>query len=378
MNMSLLNTPIMVGNVEMKNRIVMPPMATAKSDENGKVTDRLCDYYNEKSSGGYLGLIITEHSYVNLQGKASKGQLSIAEDSDIDGMKRIASTIHNNHTNVFAQINHAGSKSKQVITGFEPLSASSIKLPFAKENDCIPKEMTQIEIQNVVNDLATAALRVKKAGFDGVEIHSAHGYLLNQFFSPLTNERKDKYSGEILDGRIKLHLEIIEAVRKAVGSSYPVSLRLGACDFIEGGIVLEDSIYACKEFEKAGIDLLNISGGFYSYINLLDKEQGYFSNLSEKIKEAVHIPVILTGGITEATIAERLLQEHKADLIGIGRAMLKDSQWAKKQLKIYHRFPFIILITLNIQKERNSVLSLSIYLFLLCDRQSLICHIYRI
>ncbi len=328
--MSLLNTPIQIKDLVIKNRLVMPPMATTKANANGKVTKELCEYYEEKSRGGYLGLIITEHSFISQQGKAHKGQVSISKDSDIKELEKIVSIIHNNSTKVFAQINHAGGATQKEITGFDILSASAVPLPSRRTTTVLPKEMTQRDIDKVIDDFAEGALRAKKAGYDGVEIHSAHGYLLNQFFSPLTNKRTDKYTGTTLQGRIELHLQIINAIRKLVGNSYPIALRLGACDYMEGGITIEDSIAACKEFEKAGIDLLDISGGFCSYISPKTKQQGYFSELSEPIKKAVNIPVILTGGITTREAAEELLQTEKADMIGVGRAMLKNSNMAKQ------------------------------------------------
>lgn len=328
--MGLLNTPIQVKDFVIKNRLVMPPMATAKASPAGKVTNELCEYYEEKSKGGYFGLIITEHSFISRQGKAHKGQVSISMDSDIKELEKIVSVIHNHNTKVFAQINHAGGATQKEITGFDILSASAVPLPAGRTNMVLPKEMTQSDIDKVIADFAEGAFRAKSAGYDGVEIHSAHGYLLNQFFSPLTNKRTDKYSGATLQGRMELHLEIIHAVRKRVGNSYPIALRLGACDYMEGGITIEDSIAACKEFEKAGIDLLDISGGFCSYISPKTKRQGYFSELSEPIKKAVHIPVILTGGITTKEAAEELLQTEKADMIGIGRAILRNSDLAKQ------------------------------------------------
>lgn len=328
--MSLLNTPIQIKDLIIKNRLVMPPMATAKANLDGKITKELCEYYEEKSQGGYLGLIITEHSFVSQQGKAQKGQVSISKDSDIKELKKIVSVIHNNKTKVFAQINHAGGATTKEITGCDVLSASAVPLPGRRKNTVLPKEMTQNDIDKVIDDFAEGALRAKKAGYDGVEIHSAHGYLLNQFFSPLTNKRTDKYTGTTLQGRMQLHLEIISAIRKRVGNSYPIALRLGACDYMEGGITIEDSIIACKEFEKAGIDLLDISGGFCFYISPKTKQQGYFSELSEPIKKAVNIPVILTGGITTKEAAEELLQTEKADMIGVGRSILKNSDMAKQ------------------------------------------------
>lgn len=325
--MDMLNRPITVGKIILNNRLVMPPMATAKSGSDGKVTDALCKYYEEKSHGGYIGLIITEHSFISPEGKASNGQLSISSDDDIVGLHKLTDIIHKNKTKVFAQISHAGGATTKDITGYTPLSASSYVHPHKQDSKAI--EMTHQDIEIVIADFAAAAKRSKEAGFDGVEIHSAHAYLLNQFYSPLINKRTDEYTGATLEGRTKLHLEVIHAVRKAVGENYPIALRLGACDYMEGGTTIEDSIKAAILFEKAGIDLLDISGGFCFYTNPKDKSEGYFRELTHAIKQAVNIPVILTGGIVTKNSAEHLLQMNDADLIGIGRAILKNSNWAK-------------------------------------------------
>lgn len=330
--MNILNSSIMVRNLELRNRLVMPPMATAKAGNDGKVTEQLCQYYDEKSQGGYIGLIITEHSFISPEGKAGKGQISMASDSDIAGLSKVTEIIHRNGTKVMAQINHAGGAASERITGLTPVSASAVKSPRMPVTEPAPRELTLPEIGKVISDFAQAAQRAEKAGFDGVEIHSAHGYLLNQFFSPLTNRRRDEYSGASLGGRIRLHLEIIRAIRSAVGNDYPVALRLGACDYMDGGTAIDDSIFAAKEFEDAGVDLLDISGGFCGYIHPSVKEQGYFSEITEELKKHIKIPVILTGGIVDAATADTLLAEHKADLIGVGRAILKDSEWAKRAI----------------------------------------------
>lgn len=329
--MKLLKTPCSIKNLVLPNRLVMPPMATAKSTDDGKVTDALCEYYAEKSAGGYIGLIITEHSYVSQEGKAGKGQISIAKDEDVDGLKRMVSLIHANGSKVFAQINHAGGAAKREITGCTPLGASSLTLP--PPRNTVPTAMTAKDIEKVIADFASAAKRAKAAGYDGVEIHSAHGYLLNQFYSPLTNNRSDRYDGHSIQGRIALHLEVIAAVRQAVGNDYPLALRLGGSDYMAGGSSLEDAVLASMEFEKAGIDLLDISGGFCSYVHPTRKEPGYFGDVTEAAKKTLHIPVILTGGITDAEAAERLLEEGKADLIGVGRAILANSDWAKRAVE---------------------------------------------
>lgn len=336
--MGLLNKSIRIKNLELKNRLVMPPMAISKADENGKATTKTFDYYKEKSAGGYIGLIITEHSYVSQEGKASKGQLSIADDGAIAGLQQLASLIHKNNTNAIAQLSHAGGATTMAVTGLEQLSVSAVKMPRGSltaphGNGPLPKEMSLTDIKKVVDDFTKAALRAKAAGFDGVEIHSAHGYLLNQFYSPLTNKRVDEYTGNTIDGRIKLHLEIIQSISREVGESYPIGLRLGACDYIEGGSTIEDSVLAVKKFEKAGLDFIDISGGFCGYINPVSSEQGYFGELTKIIKQQVSIPVILTGGIVDAKAAEKLLLEEKADLIGVGRAILRDSSWPKEAIE---------------------------------------------
>jgi NADPH2 dehydrogenase len=316
--------------LKLNNRLVFPPMATAKS-ENGMVNQNLLDYYDEKSKGGYMSLIIIEHSYITPQGKAHKGQLSIAENCNMEGLKKLAEVIHKNGSKAIMQINHAGSATNIETTGYENVGPSAIINPRVKSD--VPKELNKEEIKEIIETFKVAAKRVKDAGFDGVEIHSAHAYFLNQFYSPLTNKRTDEYGGDVL-GRIKIHLEVIKAVKEAVGSDFPILLRLGACDYMEGGTTIEDSKIAALEFQKAGIDILDISGGFCGYIIPGgDNAQGYFSEITEAIKEVVSIPVILTGGITEVEAAEELISSGKADLIGVGRAAFKDSMWAKNAIE---------------------------------------------
>lgn len=327
--MKSLLQAIKIKNISLNNRIVMPPMATSKSDD-GKVNHQLVTYYDEKSKGGYIGLIITEHAYISPEGMANPGQISIVDDSDIEGLKRITDVIHKNGSKVIAQISHAGSSARPDVIGCTPISASAVLNNGATaRNGIIPQEMSKEDIQRIIHAFANAARIAKESGFDGVEIHSAHAYLLNQFFSPLTNKRTDEYGGS-LEGRIRIHLEIIKEIRKVVGEDYLIAIRLGACDYMEGGSTLADSITASQAFEKAGIDLLDISGGLCGMMRPNHKEPGYFSELSEAIKQKVSIPVILTGGVTQSEDAEKLLREGKADLIGVGRTILKDSHWAKK------------------------------------------------
>ena len=313
----------------LNNRLVMPPMATSKSKQDGKISKDILDYYDEKSRGGYISLIIIEHSFIDPKGKASERQLSVSDDSIVEDLKDLANIIHKNGSKTVMQINHAGSAASKSVTGYEPVGPSAIANP---RTGNVPKELSKSEIKDIILEFVDAAMRVKEAGFDGVEIHSAHGYLLNQFFSPLTNKRTDEYGGDLL-GRIKIHLEIIKAVRDAVGNEFPILLRLGASDYMEGGSTIEDSKIASLEFEGAGVDILDISGGFCGYIVPGNTSQGYFSSLTEAIKEVVSIPVLLTGGITDVHAAEKLLSDGKADLIGVARAIYKDSRWAEKAIE---------------------------------------------
>lgn len=322
--------PIKAGNLELNNRLVMPPMATAKSQSDGKVSEEILNYYKEKSEGGYIGLIIIEHSFIMKQGKASKGQLSVADDDTIEGLRKLAQVIQQNGSKAVMQLNHAGSAAEEEVIGSIPVGPSAVVNP--RKGEQTPHELTKEEIDDIVKAFSDAARRCKEAGFDGVEIHSAHGYLLNQFFSPLSNKRNDEYGGSV-HNRINMHLKVIKAVKNSVGDDFPVLLRLGASDYMDGGITIEDSLVVVKEFEKAGIDILDISGGFCGYNVPGSNEQGYFASLTEAIKNVVSIPVILTGGIKDGKAAEDLLANNKADLIGVGRPVLKDSSWAKNAIE---------------------------------------------
>lgn len=324
--MAFILKPLEKGKLKLTNRLVLPPMATSKSDENGKISDDILAYYDEKSRGGYIGLIIIEHSFITQQGKASDGQLSVASDDMVEGLKKLANIIHKNGSKAVMQINHAGGAAKTVVTGMESVSSSAVENVRLKTT---PKELTKEEINQIVDDFRDASVRVKEAGFDGVEIHSAHGYLLNQFYSPLGNKRTDEYGGDLM-GRIKILLEVVKAVRQAVGEEFPILLRLGASDYTEGGTTIEDSKIAAVELEKAGVDMLDISGGFCGYLADEVDNQGYFSVLTQPLMQVLSIPVILTGGITDIQAAEQLLADEKADLIGVGRVIYKDSTWAEK------------------------------------------------
>ena len=325
----MMKQSIQVGTMELNSRIIMPPVAIYQSKEDGKVTDTMLDYYGERAKSGNLGMIITEHSYIMKQGKAKAKQLSISSDDDIDGLRKLTDVIHQSGTKAMVQLNHAGSAAPSSVTGLKAVSASSIVLPttLMMGDGIAPDELTKRQLAEIVECFAKAAVRAKESGYDGVEIHSAHAYLLNQFYSPLTNQRNDEYGGT-LDNRLRLHREVIEAVRDAVGNNYPISVRLGGCDYMDGGSTIEDSVYAAKVLEKAGVDMIDVSGGMCRYTRKGHTEPGYFQDMSSAIKKAVTIPVMLTGGVKTKDDAEKLLKSGAADLIGVGRELLKNPHWA--------------------------------------------------
>jgi NADPH2 dehydrogenase len=330
--MSHLLEPLAAGKLSLSNRLVMPPMATSRAESDGRVSTALLEYYDEKSRGGAIGLVIIEHSYIVEQGRNRAGQPSVADDGMIEGLGRLADVIHRNGSKTAMQINHVGGAPAESLPGVERVAPSD--LPGATPGGALKaRALTSDEIAAIPGQFAAAARRVRAAGFDGVEIHAAHGYLLNQFFSPLTNHRTDEYGGDVR-ARIRLHLEVIAAVREAVGDEYPVLLRLGAADYLEGGSRVEDSVIAAVEFEKAGVDMLDITAGLSGYLRPGHGEPGYFAELSAPIRDSVSIPVILTGGVTEPLQAEQLLAAGAADLIGVGRAILKDSGWAQRAVQI--------------------------------------------
>lgn len=324
--MSRLFEPIAIHDLVLKNRLVMPPMATAKADETGGVTDAVCAYYQERALYSKIGLIITEHSYVSQQGKAHPGQTSLAEEETIPGWRRLTDCVHQEGVRIFAQLSHAGTAASYQVTGQAPVGPSAICHP--KQQKELPVEMTVRQIQETVQAFGEAARRAREAGFDGVEIHSAHGYLLNQFYSPLANHRSDAYGSQSVENRTRFHREVLQAVRRAAGEDFPVSVRLGGCDYQEGGSTLEDSTAAFRILAESGTDLLHLTGGMNGFVRPGHQEPGYFQDVSRAARQAVQIPVLLTGGVTTLAQAQALLEEGCADLIGVGRAIFRDSHWA--------------------------------------------------
>lgn len=313
--------PLEVKGLTLKNRIVMPPMHTGFATTKGAVTENLIKHYLQRSKD--LGLLIVEHSYVVIDGKLSEKQLGIYNDSLIPGLEKLVKNVHETGTPLVIQINHAGSRGDMGISGVQPVA------PSPSENS---RELQVEEIEALVDAFALAAERAMKAGFDGVEVHGSHGFLLNQFYSPLFNRRRDKYGGS-LENRMRFPLEVIEKVKKKVGEGL-LLYRLGSVDMDPKGIQIEDSKKFAMKLEEAGVDIIDVSGGLCgSRPAELQGRQGYFVPQAQQIKKVVNMPVIGVGGITEPEYADKLIQERKVDLVAVGRALLKDPDWAIKAIK---------------------------------------------
>jgi len=316
---SLLD-PLEVKGLTLKNRIIMPPMQTNLATTKGAVTDELIEHYVRRSEA--LGLVIAEHSYVSLDGKLMDRQLGIYDESLVSGLEKLSSSINAVGTPVVIQINHAGGKASREITGMQPVA------PSPSEN---ARHLKVKEIESLVEAYSLAAERAIRAGFDGVEIHGAHGFLLNQFYSPLTNRRHDRYGGS-LENRIRFPLDVVKRVKKKLGKRL-LLYRLGSVDLNPAGTQIEDSKKFAVKLEAAGVDIIDVSGGLSGDSPAqLQNIQGYFIPQAREIKKVVDVPVIGVGGITEPEYANNMIRDKKVDLVAIGRALLNDPDWAIKAI----------------------------------------------
>lgn len=285
------------------------------------MTDRLVGFYVRRSAA--LGLLIVEHCYVSQRGRLSLKQLGIYDDGLIGGLERLAGSIHAVGTPIVVQISHAGGVANRSVIGAEPAGPSATGKT---------RELTRSEIEGLVEEFAVAAERAIKAGFDGVELHGAHGFLLNQFFSPLLNKREDEYGGS-LGNRMRFPLMVVEKIRESVRGRL-LLYRLGADDLAQNGTRVEDSVAFAVKLEQCGVDVVDVSGGLCgSEPKQLRSVKGYFVPQAYEIKKAVRVPVIGVGGITEVEYADRLVREGKVDLVAVGRALWKDPKWAEKAVK---------------------------------------------
>jgi len=318
--------------MELKNRIVMPPMATHFAGEDGSVNDRHIAYYRRRVKGG-VGYVTFEHTGILKQGRAFPNMALIHTDQQVPSFRRLVEAIHRENGKIVIQINHAGRQTSSSFTGSPIVAPSPIACPVRNE---MPQELSLEEIQKIIEGFALAAWRVKETGADGVEIHMAHGYLINQFLSPFSNRRTDEYGGDA-ERRRRMAIDVLRAVRNRVGSDFTVLCRISADEYVDGGLKLEDSKEIAKALERNGADALHVSAcvAASGYLNHPPyyAEEGVFVHLAQGIKSAVGIPVITVGRIRTPELANRILEEGKADLVSMGRALIADPSLPVKALQ---------------------------------------------
>lgn len=320
-----------IGNVEIKNRIVMPPMGTGFAAASGEASEQIIRFYEERAKGG-TGLIITEVCRVDeLSGIAQPCQLSATDLSVIPSFTRMVDRVHAYGTKMFLQLHHPGNEAVGMTLHGNPVIAPSAVT--CKITGEAPKPMTTQEVEDMVKKFVKGAYIAKTAGFDGVEIHAAHGYLVNQFLSPYTNRRTDKYGGDFFN-RMRFLTEIVLGIRFTCGAGFPVSVRMDGTEFTDYGMKEDECLHIARYLESIGVACLDVSCGTYesgwSIVEPYGMKEGWKKHLAKNIKACVHIPVIAVNTVRHPAFAEQLLEEGVSDFVGVARGNLCDPEFANK------------------------------------------------
>lgn len=333
--MSSLFMPGKIGCLELPNRIIMAAMTTNFADEAGHVTHQMLAYYRKRAQGG-VGLIIIEATYVALSGKRFKHNLCIFDDSFIPGLRELAAVVKSAGARAAIQLNHGGRESSKAITGIDPIAPSSVASAYSGIGPCgeVPKTATLEEISELIEAFGRAARRAREAGFDAVEIHGAHGYLISEFLSPLTNLRTDAYGGDVA-GRTRFYSEVIRRCKELAGKDFPVITRINAHDFMPAGLQLEESLQAASILEKTGADAIHVSVGMHSsrpymIIPGMFISRACNAEYAKRFKQVLGVPVICVGRINDPGLADEILRDQTADFVCMGRAFIADPDWPRK------------------------------------------------
>jgi 2,4-dienoyl-CoA reductase-like NADH-dependent reductase (Old Yellow Enzyme family) len=329
--MSILFTPIRIGALSIPNRFVRSATHAYLADDEGHVTDRLVEL-DRRLAEGEVGLIITGHAFVQPSGKASPRQIGVSDDRFIEGLARIPAAVHAFPTRIFLQIAHAGRQTKSKLCGCTPVSPSPVYDPVSK---VMPRELAAEEIRELIADFVAAAGRAQMAGFDGVQLHAAHGYLLSSFLSPHTNRRTDEWGGTV-ESRARVLLEALRGVKAGCGPDFPVIVKLNSSDFLDTGLTAEEAVRIARLLAEAGIDGIEVSGGMAEagkgsiWPGLRSEaDEGYFVGSAARIKEAVRVPVFGLGGIRTLAVAERMVADGRVDLVSMSRPFIRDPDLVK-------------------------------------------------
>lgn len=307
-----------VRGLTLKNRIVMAPMCMYQASDDSEVTDWHLAHYGARAIGG-VGLIIIEATGVEARGRITPRDLGLYDDRHIEGMARLVRVIHRGGALAAVQLAHSGRKGQGVGAIVAPSA-----IPFSDKYDT-PHALTEAEIDDVVEAFAKAARRAVAAGFDALEVHAAHGYLLHQFLSPHSNKRSDKYGGP-LENRLRLHLRVIEAVRREMPEKMPLFMRVSASEYLDDGYTAEEAIELCRRAKAAGVDVIDVSSGGAASVAPVSFP-GYQVPFAEKIRAAAGVPVSAVGLLDSPQLALEVLMNGRADLVALGRGLLRDPNW---------------------------------------------------
>ena len=334
--MNILLTPAHIGSVEVPNRIVMPPMTTRTADEEGYVTEDTVAYYLARACGG-VGLITIEMASPERAGRHRRREVGIHDDCFLPGLSRLVEKIHREGSKVSIQLGHGGGHTRLDICGETPIAPSAIPHPVYETTfeTIIPQEMTRERIDRTIAAHVSAALRAQKAGFDCVEIHAAHGYLISQFHAPFENRRTDEYGGS-LENRARFGLEVLRAVKTAVGAM-PVIYRLSVEDFFPGGLPFQEGLQIAIWAAQRGADALHVTAGHYRSLPSaqivlppMTYPDGTFLELAAQVKKSVNVPVIAVGRLGGPALAAEAVVTGKADFVALGRSLVAEPQWVEK------------------------------------------------
>jgi 2,4-dienoyl-CoA reductase-like NADH-dependent reductase (Old Yellow Enzyme family) len=330
--MSILFESIEINGLEIPNRFVRSATNDRSAGFSGEATDGLVDVYETLAAGG-VGLIITGHAFVSGNGKASPRMIGVHSDAMIPGLKKLVNAVHKHDSKIFLQINHAGRQTASATIGETPVAPSAVHFP---KTDETPRALSEGEIEDLIDGYGAAAKRAVAAGFDGVQIHCAHGYLGSQFISPYTNRREDKWGGS-LENRMRFLLEAYRAVRKVTGDGYPVIVKLNSEDFLDGGLTIDDGARIAQALSDAGIDAIEISGGMGESSGKIirpdireEKDEAYFLSNAQKFKQVIDVPLILVGGLRSQQLMERLLESGQAEMASLCRPFIREPDLVKK------------------------------------------------
>lgn len=329
----VLYEPFQLKGMELKNRLVMAPMHTKFASEAGEVTDRMIAYLEERARGG-VGLIVLENTCIDwIYGRATGNPVTIHDDLCRSGLSNVALAVHRHGVKIVTQLHHTGRQNlrSNIGGGLQPVAPSVVKSKIGGDE---PRALEEAEIEKIIQQYVDAARRTKDAGFDGVELHGAHGYLLTQFFSPYTNRRTDKWGGS-LKNRARFPVEVVRRIREQVGKGYPILYRLSAEERIPGGTTLEDTLKLVKMLEEVGVDCFDITAGIYDSIEWIYTLQGVAPGslipLAEAVKRVTSKPVIGVSRLGwDLKYAAKVVQEGRIDLVALGRSLLADAYLPKK------------------------------------------------